>query len=181
MRPAVSPEDNKDSMKNFFWAAGSVIVAVLLSFLIGNTVHPFFGAITSPATNLDYLQLSQGLAIPAGPSVSTTVQGTNVQGIWDGTCTIFAYSATIVASTTADVECQAGAATLTALTGVTLGDRVFMTLSTSTPTTSNGLVIESASASTTAGYIHMKISNLTGANFTWTPAASSSVSYLDIR
>ena len=98
-----------------------------------------------------------------------------------GSCTIFAYATTIAATSTGDVDCQAGASALTAIAGIKMGDAVFASLSTSTPTTVGGLVLESVSASTTSGYIHMKILNLTGTTFTWTAAASSSVKFLSIR
>lgn len=181
MPPGTEPgKETKTTMKNLFWAAGSVIVAVVIALLLGSGGVKF-GAVTSPATNLDYLQLSQGLSLPAGPSVSTTVQGTNLQALLAGNCIIHAYATTIAATSTATVDCQAGASALTAIPTIAVGDNVFVHATSSWPTTSGGLVIESSQASTTAGYITMTISNLTGATYTWTNTASTSIQYWATR
>lgn len=176
-------------MKNFIWAVGTAAVTLALAWLLLGVTHAGkYGAITSPSTNLDYLQLSQGLQLPAGPSVTTTNQGTNIQSIVNGSrlggqpCYIRASSQTIAASSTVQVDCQATAgAGTSALNGVQAGDRVFVTMGTTSPTTFLGLQVLGASASSTAGYITLNVLNGTGDTFTWTAAASSSVQYLDIR
>lgn len=53
-------------MKNLLWAIGAVLVAVVLSLLLqagikDSSQSASLGAVTSPSTNLDYLQLSQAL------------------------------------------------------------------------------------------------------------------------
>lgn len=174
-------------MKNFLWAVGSVIVAVVLGLFVNGPTS--LGAITSPASNLDFLQLSQGLQLPAGPSVSTAQWGTQIQGFENGSkfggtaCYVLAASQTISASSTATVDCQASSvgAPGVALPNVLAGDRVFASLGTTSPTTFQGLSIIGASASSTAGFVTLNVFNGTGATFTWTAAASSSVQYLDIR
>ena len=110
--------------------------------------------------------------------------GTNFDRINSGTCYIKAYAATIAATSSAFVDCQAtaavGASGISALTGVTYGDSVFVAFATSTGTTLAGLVIQSASASGTPGYMQLNVSNLTGTTFTWptTGTASGTASYI---
>ncbi len=118
---------------------------------------------------------------------SVTETGTVLNRLDAGTCYIQAYATTIAATSTAKVECQGTAAVggITtaldaALTGVTTGDNVQVRLATSTAgTTSLGLNVTGASASTTAGYIELYIANMTGATFTWptTGAATGTASY----
>ncbi len=110
----------------------------------------------------------------------TVASKVGITGTWRtkdnvGFCYIRPYAATIAASSTATVDCQgtqawnaAGTINVSALTGLVMGDRVTATLSTTTAgAVSNGLVISGASASTTAGYIVLRISNLTGGVYTW--------------
>lgn len=109
-----------------------------------------------------------------------------------GLCYIYPYTATIFASSTVQVDCQATAAAgtagaIAALPGVQANDYVQATLSTTTQGTiatgTGGLVLAGASASTTAGYITLRITNLTGAAFTWptTGAATGTAYYWSSR
>lgn len=169
-------------MKNLLWSVGAVIVAVLVSFLLlHNSSSKTFGSISSPATVLDFLQLQQGIQLPAGPSVNTTNWGSQIQGMFAGNCIIYAYATTIAASSTATVDCQAGAGALTALPGLQAGDNVFVHATSSWPTTAQGLLISSSQASTTNGYISLKLINNTGTTFTWTNTASTSIQYWATR
>lgn len=105
--------------------------------------------------------------------ISTT--GTGIQRLNHGICYFKAYATTIAASSTALVDCQATAAigSITAagsaLTGVTNNDFVQVVLSTTTAVASpqNGIQLEGAAASSTTGYITLRINNLTGAIYTW--------------
>lgn len=100
--------------------------------------------------------------------------GTFIAGLNFGNCTITATANTIAASTTQTVECAA--------TGATVGDNVSINVSTSSPSTFLGLLIQGASASTTAGTITLRIYNGTGATFTWSATASSTwFSYRALR
>ena len=113
--------------------------------------------------------------------------GTAASRLNFGTCYIKAYAATIEATSTATVDCQGTAAVdasgISALTGVTFGDQVSLTISTTTAgTTVNGLSVSAAAASTTAGYITAQIYNGTGGTFTWpvTGVATGTASYIAI-
>lgn len=104
-------------------------------------------------------------------------------------CFLAPSAATIAATTTVSVDCQAtagwSAAGTSALGGVSSGDAIQFELSTTTAGASGpgGLVVTGASASTTAGYITVRLLNLTGTTFTWptTGVASGTASYLDLR
>lgn len=105
-----------------------------------------------------------------------------------GICYIRPYAATIAASSTVAVDCQATmnwdavtGDTLGALAGISDGDFVVASLSTTTAgTTFNGLQLAGASASSTAGIITLHVTNLTGNTYTWpttSGVASGTASY----
>lgn len=133
---------------------------------------------------------AKDLYITGGITFSSS--GTTFTRQNDGQCYLAPGVATIAASTTISIDCQAtqapgGSATYTtsALTGVILGDNVLVQLSTTTAQTAtqsgsgSGLSISGASASTTSGYITLRLYNGTGATFTWPvgSAASGTASY----
>jgi len=147
-------------------------------------INTKYGIDTESTLNVDGAATFGGAA-----SLTSTLKvgssGTNVSRLNHGTCYLRPYAATIAASSTAAVDCQATAGWdadgASALTGVTDGDFVQATLSTTTAgTTSNGVALTGASASTTQGYIVLHVSNLTGTTFTWptSGAASGTASYL---
>ena len=125
------------------------------------------GALSAAATTITGL-----FTASAGALFSST--GTQVNRINFGTCYVQASATTIAASSTVTVDCQASTSGAnTALTGITAGDVVNVQFATTTPTTYAGLQILGASASSTTGFITMKVENNTGATYTWTSAAST--------
>ena len=121
-------------------------------------------------------------------SIAVGTNGTTLSQVNGGTCYIRPLAATISASSTATVECQgtAGfdASGVSALTGVDNGDAVFIQLSTTTAgVTGMGLHVAGATASGTAGYIMVTVSNMTGNTFTWptTGTASGTAQYWAIE
>lgn len=159
------------------------VVAIVIAILVG-----FFALTSQGASVGDF-----GTRFPNGLAVGSTARvtqnkltvgnsGNALGNVLFGTCTLWAPANTIAASTTQLVECNGNTTGgLTAISGILPGDKVFVTLGTTTAT-SNGLVLAGAQASTTAnGYITMRLTNLTGATFTWTALASSSVPYLVVR
>lgn len=180
-------------MSNKKLTIGLVIVAVIA--IIGvftpsvqKSVSSNLGRIDTAFTNIGGSQLSIG----SGCSDSnTSCTGTAINQMNDGTCYIKAYATTIAATTSVGVDCQATAAVSAStgsigspLAGVQLGDFVQATLSTTTAGTSyGGLSLLGASASTTAGYIVLRIENLTGTTFTWSTSASATgtASYMTSR
>lgn len=105
--------------------------------------------------------------------------GTALTSIVTGTCTIWAPAQTIAATTTQAVECQSATnGTLASgLTGVTSGAFCAVLTASSTNSTIGGIVVAGTSASTTAGSIVLRLSNLTGTTFTWNATASSSAKW----
>ena len=108
---------------------------------------------------------------------STTKQGstgTEIARTNTGTCHLnFGVTpASITATTSKQVDCQgtnmlaSASAVQSALAGVSANDKVFLEMSTTTPTTFLGLDFQGCSASTTAGYITCNLKNQTGAAFT---------------
>jgi hypothetical protein len=109
-------------------------------------------------------------------SLTVGSDGTPVTGLNAGTCYIKPYAATIVASSTAQVDCSASPYGLSPLTGITFDDKVSVELSTSTAASgiSAGINISGASASSTSGYLTLIVQNLTGAAYTWSTTANAS-------
>lgn len=102
--------------------------------------------------------------------------------ILPGTCNIINYSSTIAASTTQQVDCDAGTTGApVAISGIQSGDKIFIDLASTTPTTYGGLDLVKVAASTTAGTITLWIFNQTGAAFTWANSSTSSLPFIDIR
>lgn len=106
--------------------------------------------------------------------------GTPIFGDAFGTCYVQASTITIAASSTATVDCQASTnGTQAPLSNVAAGDTVVADFATTTSSVSDGIDIVGVSASSTPGYITMKVANATGGTFTWTSSASST-NYIDL-
>lgn len=152
--------------------SGSQMFGALDRTTVGNP-WTFSGAVTHSGT------VSNTSTVTVGSS------GTAMTRVNTGTCYIKAYAATIAASSTATVDCQATAVVdpsgASALTGVTMGDSVALTLSTTTAgTLYMGLQVAGASASTTSGYITVRLTNMLGSTFTWPigTAATGTATYI---
>jgi hypothetical protein len=183
------------------FALGLALVAVVIAIgayvSIGNLGS--LGAISPNdlnATNYTELTASEGLAVGTSQQfqVSSTgvvtsggmtigSSGTALTRFNSGVCYYRPYAATIGASSTVKIDCQATKAwnvagadgrSVSALSGITAGDYIVLSPATSTPgTTSNGLVVTGVAASTTAGFIEVYVSNLTGAAYTWPTTAGT--------
>ncbi len=171
--------DYKDKIGRYIGLVALVIAIVALFTPTGR------GAVQSAAhalggiTNYDSITITP-TTYSEGLKVGTSSPST-VNNFIKGTCTIQSTANTIAASSTVNASCQAATTgALTALSGIVNGDLIFLQQPTTTPTTFGGLVFV-ASASSTAGFIHMKIINNTGDTFTWTSTASSSIPYIAIR
>lgn len=119
---------NESLMKNLIWAAGSVVVSVLLAVLIAGGMHgdvnQNVGAITSPSTNMDYLVLSQALGFGntgsspnvniAGPRTAFTAATTTpcaIQNPLNATSTIVAFSMNVTTGPAAAANIVVGTST----------------------------------------------------------------------
>lgn len=178
--------DNKLSLR--------VVMIAIMIIAIGGYFFPqaqnLFGAVANRLPH-GYWDTADGYYVDGTAIIDGTgnlvigSSGTSIDRINTGTCYIRPYAATIAASSTAKVDCQATAAWsasgVSALSGVSNGDNVVVTLGTTTVgTTFGGVVLAGASASTTAGFIELTLSNFTGAAFTWpvTGVASGTAAFI---
>lgn len=100
--------------------------------------------------------------------------GTDVSQLQKGTCSLIMPSFSLVASTSVTADC--------AITGVTSTDVVFAQFATTTANTNGpGWLVVGANASTTAGFITLSISNLTGATAIIPASVASTTKYLILR
>ena len=178
------------------WISGiefAIVVAIGIWMLIPAS-HAFGAVGVKLIENYDpYVRYNGGIQTALPFKTTSTMQigtnGTLMNRLNYGQCYVQAYATTIAASTTAQVDCQGTAATFglntandTTLTGVTLGDNVVATFATSTSVVAGAygsITIVGASASTTSGYISLRVENLTGTTFTWPIGgnATGTVSY----
>lgn len=177
-----------------------VVILVLVggqSVSVGGSTADFFNA--DGGFQVDGTTVIDGSGNVDAPITTTSAtvgaSGTAVARVNTGTCYIKPRATTIVASSTAIVDCQGTAAvgapwgsggTQSALTGVADGDLVFVQLATTTAeggtaaAQNRGIVIVGATASSTQGYIQLLIANNTGGTFTWPTSgtASGTASYI---
>lgn len=121
------------------------------------TVQNAFGGVT----NYDEVDAT---AIKIGGS-----SGSRLGPIIAGTCSLIAGSFSVAASTTVSMDC--------AVTGVVTGDTVFADFATST-VTGNGWAIDGSSASTTSGFLTLRVTNWTGTSNIIPASVASSTDYL---
>lgn len=163
------------------WAGLIALVVLAISAVFGSSVAPSFGASGTRFPNgLSTIAASS----PAAGELLTSIlqvgsNGTDLAGIKTGSCTIWASSQTIAATSSAQVECQSATnGTLASgLTGITADSICSLNNASSTNTTSGSIVVAGVSASSTPGSIVARIANLTGGTFTWDATASSSAKW----
>lgn len=111
-------------IKNLSWAAGSVIVSVVLAFLLFGTHALTAGSISSPATNMDYLVLSQALGFGdtgGNPKVNITAARTAlvanstipcaIQNPLNATSTILSFAFNVAVGTSTSENIVVGTST----------------------------------------------------------------------
>lgn len=122
---------------------------------------------------------------PLNVSSSTIgTRGTSLAGIKTGSCTIWTPTATIAATTSAQVECQGATtgANISRISGITLDSSCTLTAASSSSSLYGGIIVGNLSASSTSGTatsgtLLARLVNLTGGTFTWSATASSSWKY----
>lgn len=140
-----------------------VVVAIVIALLalgiaLSNKTAPgSFGGVT----NYDELDAT---AIKIGGS-----SGTRVGPVIASTCSLISASFTVAASTTVSMDC--------AVTGVVTGDTVFAQFATST-VAGNGWAIDGASASSTSGFLTLRVTNWTGASNIIPASIASSTKFM---
>lgn len=195
--------DNSKSSVLGWVAIVIALIACIAAFAVGGGTVPSQNAGENGTRyphglTTGYSATAPGGVAPTDGKLTIGVSGLPIANLSQGTCYLQPYATTIAASSTATVDCQGfaavgstapAAASTSALTGVTLGDNILASFATSTSasTTAPGLVILGASASTTAGYITLRVYNLTGAVYSYInnqgvgAIASGTVNYLDWR
>lgn len=180
--------------EKIIFGAVVVVVAIIAFIAIKSSIPVQFGFTSSgqfAEDSMPFIRQNQGynsqLPINTSALLSTSgtfsmgTNGTALSHLIVGTCTINAYATTIAASSSAQVDCSSGTSAPTAITGITQGDKIFVSLASTTVAISEGLHVTWVAASTTNGIITMKIANDTGGTFTWASTASSSIPYLDVK
>lgn len=143
-------------------------VGVLTSFQDDGTAI-FNGAVTLAST------------LATTGSIKVGASGSTVSGFNFGSCAIWANATTIAASTTKQVDCSSTGRSGGTLAGITAAQEILAMATTSISTKFGGVQVVAAHASSTAGYITLKLYNATGAAFTWTGAASSTIQYIGVK
>jgi len=169
-------------------AIGMALVAMLIA--IGEYLFPVQVSQVAETFGAVGTRMQNGLCVGSTCSVTQNDMtignsGTALERVNTNECYFAPSAATIAASSSVTVDCQATAAWHasggSALTGVTSGDNVVVMLSTTTSSRSDGTVlagqgisITGCSASTTAGFIPCRVNNLTGTTYTWPTASAAS-------
>lgn len=168
--------------KNTIWKVIAVlavaIAAIAVYFTYQAKTSIFAGAVPGLklAENYDpYIRYNGGyyslLPISTQGSLQIGASGTSIPKIIEGTCPLIGVNANITASTTVSFDC--------AVTGAASGDVVFAMFATTSPTTAGpGWEVTRASASTTAGFITLNITNGTGASAYPPASIASTTQYL---
>ena len=142
---------------------------LIIAFLV---LSSFFGSpknlgATDPTTFTNPIKFASTISIGSGGTA-----GTAISKLYKGTCSLIAPSFTVAASTTVSMDC--------AVTGAVSGDVVFAQFATSTAVF-GGWQVGSASASSTSGYITLRVNNWSGVSATMPASIASSTQYLIIR
>lgn len=137
------------------------IVAILLVVGLSFTNKVNVGG----TTNLDTLGLT-GLYVGAsGTTFSQIISGT-MNCVSASTTAVTTYVGNVITS----MDCP--------VSNVVLGDKVFVTLASTTP---NGLTLSSAYASSTSGFVRVNIFNASSSAVTINTNSTSSLSYYIVR
>jgi hypothetical protein len=174
--------------KYSLWIVAVVaLVIAVVSFIPSTRTAIVVGAIgVNPVENyIPIIKYNEGYysELPittTGTSTSATTTssgfqvgtGTIVSKFLTGTCNAISYAA-LSATSTLLHDC--------AVTGVSSGDKVFVTLPNTKTSTFGGFSVSNAGASSTANYISFHILNLTGAATSSYVGATTSVQYLVTR
>lgn len=184
-----------DSIKKL-WVALIAVAIIALGGYAFPVVKASFGAISpsdAHATNWNEGTFSEGLAVGSSQQFQVSAAGVMTLGanskaksiFTAGTCNLWVGgNTTIAASTTVAFDCQAGTVSTSTLSDIpqfAVGDVVLMTAPTTTTQTFLGLKINAVSASSTAGYIRVQLTNETGGTYTIASSSMNAYQYVFIR
>lgn len=156
-------------------AIGIAVLALIvggLAFLSGSAPQTLSGT-----TNFQSLSVS-GLTLGAGcDGYGGTCAGTALARINSGTCNVDGESVSIGAFATRAFDCGGGTFGATALTGITVGDSIFVSAPTTTPAANNSIVVSGVAASSTPGFIVLTLTNASSSAVTLGATATTSWNY----
>jgi hypothetical protein len=160
----------------------NVIVAlglVVVGFMAFKPDATQFGAVTNNIThseqgvwwfsNTHYFGSTQQTSVSSAGAVTIGATGTATAGDQWGTCSLIAPSFTVAASTTVPMDC--------AVTGAVSTDFVLTQFATSSAN-GQGWSIKGAAASTTSGFVTLRVANETGTSAIIPASIASSTKYL---
>lgn len=148
--------------------------------IAGIVVGSLFSVVTKSAPSQDYSGVyNQVQRVFDQAGVHIGPNGTNLNGLKVGGCTIYSTATTIAASSSAVTSCQAATdGSISGIAGITTDSVCTLQTASSTNPLFGGLLVGGVSASTTqAGTLDARIYNATGGTFTWSATASSSVKW----
>lgn len=156
-----------ESSKSAFWLAVAAIVIA-----VGAYWYPH--AAVAPSNSQDSSFGEIGTRYPNGIYVGSIAAGVSkVSGITFGTCSLISGNYTIAASSTATMDCAAAGALPT--------DTIIFSQFATTTGTTLGWTIQGISASSTAGFLTLKVANQTGASATIPASVASTTPWLIYR
>lgn len=171
-------------MKISFSGVASVIAVAIaiLGVVFGHGGSPVAGNTTQSFWDsaLGY-KVNGTTIINSSKQLILGTNGTAVSGVVYGTCKAVAYSNTITASSTAQIDCSSDGTPSGTISGLTASQLIDGWATTTISSLSQGVSIIGSHASTTAGIITLRLANGTGATFTWSAAASTTFAYYAIR
>jgi hypothetical protein len=167
----------------------AMVIAIvgLVAYRIGAPGTPDAGSIANSSHTAGYYDAGLGFKVNGTTVFNSSKQlivgtnGTALTRLNFGVCPVIAYAATIAASSSATVDCGSTGAIGGTLSGVSAGDYCDVFSTTTISSVYQGVSILGSTASTTAGYCTIKLYNSTGATFTWTGAASTTLVYQALR
>lgn len=149
--------------------AAIAVIALLLGgwALVGGNAHQ---SALGGESNYDLLSMTSfRVGVSCNDSYSSTCQGTRIFQILNGTANCATGATTVGPFASSTIDC--------AISNVVSADRVFITLSSTTPAS---LLLDKAWASSTAGFIEVSLYNATSTSQA-VAGATSSLSYLIVR
>lgn len=164
----------------------AVVIAIVGGWMLFHSGTPV-GTTANQTSTAGYYNAGLGFKVNGTTVINSSKQlvlgtsGTAITGLVYGTCQVVAYSTTISASSTAQVDCSSNGMATGTISGLTASQLVDAWATTTLSSVSQGVSIVASHGSSTAGIITLRISNGSGTTFTWSGAASTSVAYWAVR
>jgi len=165
-------------------AIGGVVIGLLATLFLGGAsfggvynqvINEFHEGIKVGKSNQFVIDSAGALTTTGGLTIGAS--GTQADSFVFGTCNIDGESVALAAFETRAFTCGGGSEGETALTNVLVGDNVQIEMPTTTPATNNSITITGVAASSTAGFIVVRITNASSSAVTLGSTATSTWNY----